>query len=179
MLAGELALAGIDVTIVERRAGREFVGTRARGFHARTIEVLDQRGIVDRFLAEGKPAQIAGFAWIRLDMSDLPTRYPYGLALGQSRVEQILADWVEELGVPVHRGVEVTSFTQDRDGVDIALSDGSSVRALFLVGCDGGRSLVRKGAGIEFAGWGPSISNLLAEVQVEQEPEAGLRRDAH
>jgi 2-polyprenyl-6-methoxyphenol hydroxylase-like FAD-dependent oxidoreductase len=179
MLAGELALTGIDVAIVERRTSQELRETRARGFHSRTIEVLDQRGIADRFLAAGKPAQIAGFAWIRLDMSDLPTRYPFGLALEQRQVESLLAGWVDELGVPVHRGIEVTAFAQDGSGVGIALSDGSTLRAMYLAGCDGGRSLVRKTAGIAFPGTDPTISNLIAEVQMTDEPEVGLRRDGH
>ncbi len=178
MLAGELALAGIDVVIVERRPDQELVETRARGFHSRTIEVFDQRGIVDRFLAAGTPAQIVGFAWIRLDMSDLPSRYPYGLALSQNHVERILAGWVGELGVPIHRGVEVVDFTQDEAAVHVELSDAGSIRAKYLVGCDGGRSLVRKTAGIAFPGTDPTISNLIAEVQTTEEPQPGLRRDA-
>src|ERR687894_3275726 len=87
MLAGELALAGVDVAIVERRADRDLPGARAGGLHARTIEVLDQRGIAHRFLAEGKPAQVAGFARISLDISDFPTRHPYGLGLWQNHIE--------------------------------------------------------------------------------------------
>jgi 3-(3-hydroxy-phenyl)propionate hydroxylase len=179
MLAGELALAGVDVGIVERRPNQDVPQTRARGFHSRTLEVLDQRGIVDRFLAEGKPAQIVGFAWIRLDMSDVPTRYPYGLALEQNAVERILAGWVEELGVPIERGVQVTGFSQDDSEVSIALSDGRAMTANYLVGCDGGRSLVRKMAGIDFPGSDPTVSNLIAEVQMTDEPELGLRRDMH
>jgi 2-polyprenyl-6-methoxyphenol hydroxylase-like FAD-dependent oxidoreductase len=178
MLAGELALAGVDVAIVERRASQDLVGWRAGGFHARTIEVLDQRGIADRFLAEGQVAQVAGFAWIRLDIGDFPTRHPYGLALRQNRIERILADWVAELAVPIHRGREVTGLAQDDGGVDIALADGASLRAGWLVGCDGGRSLIRKTAGIDFPGWDPTTSCLLAEVEVAQEPQWGLRRDA-
>jgi 3-(3-hydroxy-phenyl)propionate hydroxylase len=108
MLAGELALAKVDVAIVERRTSQNLPGSRAGGLHARTIEVLEQRGIADRFLAEGKAAQIAGFAWMPLDMSDFPTRHPYGLALWQVRIERILADWIDELGVPIQRGREVT-----------------------------------------------------------------------
>src|SRR5262245_26804684 len=153
MLAGELALAGVDVAIVERRESQDLVGARAGGLHARTIEVLDQRGIADRFLAAGQVAQVAGFAWIRLDMSDFPTRHPYGLGLWQNRIERILADWVEELGVPIRRGREVTGFVQDDTGVDVALADGELLRAEYLVGCDGGRSLIRKTAGIDFPGW--------------------------
>src|SRR5579863_9693257 len=147
MLAGELALAGVDVAIVERRANQDLVGSRAGGLHARTLEVLDQRGIADRFLSEGQVAQVAGFGGIRLDISDFPTRHPYGLGLWQNHVERILAGWVDELGVKFCRGREVTGFAQDDMGVDVYLSDGSSLRAAYLAGCDGGRSLIRKAAG--------------------------------
>ncbi len=177
MLAGELALAGVDVAIVERRTSQELIGSRAGGLHARTIEVLDQRGIADRFLSQGQVAQVAGFAWIRLDISDFPTRHPYGLALWQNRIEEILADWVSELAVPIYRGRAVTGFTQDDTGVDVTLSNGQSLRAAYLVGCDGGRSLIRKAAGIAFSGWDPTTSHLIAEVELAEEPEWGLRRD--
>src|SRR5919198_3308694 len=136
MLAGELALAGVDVAIVERRASQDLSGSRAGGLHARTIEALDQRGIADRFLSQGQVAQVAGFAWIRLDISDLPTRHNYGLALWQNHIERILAEWVGELAVPMYRGREVTGFAQDDGGVDVELSDGGSIRAQYLVGCD-------------------------------------------
>lgn len=98
MLAGELALAGADVAIAERRASPDLIGSRAGGLHARTIEVFDQRGIADRFLAQGQVVQTASFSGIPLDISDFPTRHPYGLALWQDRIEQILAGWVDELG---------------------------------------------------------------------------------
>jgi 3-(3-hydroxy-phenyl)propionate hydroxylase len=179
MLAGELALAGVDVAIVERRAGQELDGTRSRGLHARTIEVLDQRGIADRFLSQGTAAQVAGFAGIRLDISDFPTRHPYGLALLQNRFEEILAGWVEELAVPAYRGRDVTGFAQDDTGVDVELSDGRSLRAGYLAGCDGGRSLIRKAAGIEFPGWDPTVSSLIAEAEMSEDPEFGLRRDSN
>jgi len=179
MLAGELALAKVEVAIVERRANQDLTGMRAGGLHSRSIEILDQRGIADRFLSQGQVAQIAGFAWIRLDMSDFPSRHPYGLALWQSHTERILAGWVEELGVPVYREREVTGFTQDDSGVEVELSNGESLRAQYLVGCDGGRSLVRKAAGIEFPGWDATTSNLIAEVEMAGEPQWGLRRDAH
>src|SRR6202521_4231328 len=176
MLAGELALAGVDVAIVERRASQDLPGSRAGGLSARTLEVLDQRGIADRFLAEGQKAQVAGFAVTRLDISDFPTRHNYGLALWQNHIERILAGWVGELPVTFYRGREVTGFAQDDTGVDVALSDGQSLRAQYLVGCDGGRSVVRKAAGIEFPGLDPSMSALRAEVEMTDEPETGIRR---
>jgi 2-polyprenyl-6-methoxyphenol hydroxylase-like FAD-dependent oxidoreductase len=178
MLAGELALAGVDVAIVERRASQDLVGSRAGGLHARTVEILDQRGIADRFLAQGQLAQVAGFASVRLDISDFPTRHNYGLALWQNHIERLLAGWVGELAVPIYRGREVTGFVQDDTRVDVALSDGQSLRAEYLVGCDGGRSAVRKAAGIEFPGWDPTTSSLIAEVETTAKPELGIRRDA-
>jgi 3-(3-hydroxy-phenyl)propionate hydroxylase len=177
MLAGELALAKVDVAIVERRASQDLDGSRAGGLHSRTIELLDQRGIADRFLSEGQVAQVGGFSWIRLDISDFPTRHNYGLGLWQSHIERILAGWIGELGVPIYRGQEVTGFAQDDTGVDVEVSGGQSLRAEYLVGCDGGRSLIRKAAAIEFAGSDPSTSSLIAEVAVGEEPEWGLRRD--
>jgi 2-polyprenyl-6-methoxyphenol hydroxylase-like FAD-dependent oxidoreductase len=178
MLAGELALAGVDVAIVERRASQELVGSRAGGLHSRTIEVLDQRGIADRFLSEGQVVQVAAFAGTPLDISDFPTRHPYGLGLWQNHIERILAGWVDELEVPIYREREVTGFAQDDTGVDVELSDGTSLRAEYLVGCDGGRSLVRRAAGIEFPGWDATTSFLIAEVELAEEPEWGIRRDA-
>jgi len=175
MLAAELALARVDVAIVERRANQELEGSRAGGLHSRTIEVLDQRGVADRFLSQGKAVQVAGFAMIPLDISDFPTRHNYGLALWQNHIERILAAWVDELAVPIHRGREVTGFNQDDTGVDIDLSDGSSLRSEYLVGCDGGRSLIRKKAGIDFPGWDPSVSYLIAEVEMTGEPALGIR----
>jgi 2-polyprenyl-6-methoxyphenol hydroxylase-like FAD-dependent oxidoreductase len=177
MLAGELALAGVDVAVVERRASQELAGSRAGGLHARTLEVLDQRGIADRFLSQGQKAQVQGFGGTSLDISDFPTRHNYGLGLWQNRIEEILAGWVEELAVPILRGLEVTGFAQDEAGVDVELSDGRSLRAEYLVGCDGGRSLIRKTAGIEFPGWDPTTSSLIAEVEMREEPELGIRRD--
>jgi 2-polyprenyl-6-methoxyphenol hydroxylase-like FAD-dependent oxidoreductase len=178
MLAGELALAGVDVAIIERRASQDRDGSRAGGLHARTIEVLDQRGIAGRFLAEGRAVQIQGFAGISLDISDFPTRHNYGLALWQVHIERILADWVGELAVPIYRGREVTGIAQDDTGIDVALSDGQSLRAEYLVGCDGGRSVIRKAAGIDFPWWDPTTSSLIAEVEMREEPELGIRRDA-
>jgi 3-(3-hydroxy-phenyl)propionate hydroxylase len=176
MLAGELALAGVDVAIVERRPNQDLAGSRAGGLSARTIEVFDQRGIADRFLAEGQKAQVAGFGSTRLDISDFPTRHNYGLALWQKHIERILAGWIDELPVTFYREREVTGFTQDDTGVDVHVSDVQSLRARYLVGCDGGRSVVRKAAGIDFPGWDASTSSLLAQVEMTEEPEAGIRR---
>ncbi len=154
MLAAELTLAGTDVLIVERRASFKLESSRSRGLHSRTIEVLDQRGVVDRFLAEGKAMQVQTFAGVPMNISDFPTRHNYGMALLQSHFERILAGWLDELGVPILREREVTGFTQDDSGVDVALYDGTSLRAQYLVGCDGGRSAERKAAGIRFRGLG-------------------------
>ena len=177
MLAGELALAGVDVAIVEPRASADLESSRAGGLHARTIEVFDQRGIVDRFLSQGRTAQVVAFNMTPLDISDFPTRHPYGLALFQNHIERIMAEWIDELPVTIYREREVTGFAQDDSGVDVALSDGRSLRAQYLVGCDGGRSLVRKVAGIDFPGWDPTTSWIIAEVEMADEPELGFHRD--
>ncbi|MEO8181005.1 MAG: FAD-dependent monooxygenase [Deltaproteobacteria bacterium] len=176
MLAAELALCRIDVAIVERHKSRDHMGSRAGGLHSRTIEVFDQRGIAERFLARGQVMQVTGFAFNRLDISDFPTRHNYGLALSQVQIERILAAWVDELAVPVYRELEVTGFAQDDTVVDVELSDGRSLRAQYLVGCDGGRSLIRKKAGIDFPGWDPSVSYLIAEVNLTGEPALGIRQ---
>ncbi len=177
MLAGELTVAGVDVVIVEPRATPDLDGSRAGGLYSRTIEVLDQRGIADRFLSEGQVMQVQGFAGILLDISDFPTRHNYGLALWQRDFERVLAAWVRELPVPIVRQREVTGFAQDETGVDVELSDGQSLRAEYLVGCDGGRSVVRKTAGIDFPGSDPSTSWLIAEVEMAEQPEIGMRRE--
>jgi 2-polyprenyl-6-methoxyphenol hydroxylase-like FAD-dependent oxidoreductase len=175
MLAGELALAGIDVVIVERRASQDLDGSRAGGLHSRTIEVLDQRGIAERFLSAGHENPLVGYAGTFLDISDFPTRHNYLLALWQSHIERILAGWVDELGVPILRSCEVVAFAQDDSGVDVELSGDTSLRTEYLVGCDGGRSLIRKAAGIDFPGWDPTSSHLIAEVEMAEEPPVGMR----
>jgi 3-(3-hydroxy-phenyl)propionate hydroxylase len=177
MLAAELKLAGVEFVLVEQRLNQEIEGHRAGGLHARTIEVFDQRGIADRFLSAGQTAQVAGFADVPLDISEFPTRHPYGLALFQKHIERILADWVEELGVSIHRG-EVTGLSQDDTGVDVLLSEGPSLRTRYLVGCDGGRSVIRKAAGIAFVGSDATLSHLIGEVELGEEPEWGMRNDA-
>ncbi len=197
MLAAELALARVDAVVLERRPSQELAGSRAGGLHARTIEILDQRGVADRFLAEGETAQAAGFALNILDMSDFPTRHPYALALFQNKIERILAEWVQELGVPIRYGVEVVGFSQDengavdgegaddgggeivgdRPGVEVTLADGQVLGAGWLVGCDGGRSRIRKAAGIDFPGWDATTSALIAEVEMSEEPQVGSVND--
>lgn len=178
MLAGELALAGVDVAIVERRANQDLAGARAGGLHARSLEVLDQRGIAGPFLAAGQTVPRCGFAQVRLDLGDMPTRHPYSLGLWQNRIERLLADWVEGLGVVFHRPLSVTGFTQDEAGVTVATSDGASLRAAYLVGCDGGRSTVRKLAGIAFAGSEATASHLIAEVEMREAPPLGVHQTA-
>ena len=178
MLAAELALAQVEVALVERRDAHVLADARAGGIHARTIEVLDQRGVADRFLAAGQPVQVATFGATVLDMSDFPSRHPYTLALFQNEIERIMAEWIAELPVQILYGHEVTGFAQDDEGVDVRLSDGGTLRGRYLVGCDGGRSLIRKAAGIEFPGWEATRSNLIAEVELTEEPPSGPRFDA-
>jgi 2-polyprenyl-6-methoxyphenol hydroxylase-like FAD-dependent oxidoreductase len=178
MLAAELALAQVDVAVVERRPDHELVGSRAGGFLSRTIEVLDQRGVADRFLAEGQVHEAMPFGSAMLDIGDFPSRHPYFLGIFQNQIERIMAAWIAELPVRIYYGSEVSGFAQDDDGVDVRLAGGGSLRAQYLVGCDGGRSLVRKAAGIKFPGWDPTKSNLIAEVEVTEEPPQGVRHDA-
>jgi 2-polyprenyl-6-methoxyphenol hydroxylase-like FAD-dependent oxidoreductase len=176
MLAGELALAGVNGrhcgAVHQPGPRRPTLGRAARGAPSR---LFDQHGIADRFLSEGNVGQVGiGLARVPLDISDFPPATPYGLALWQKHIERILADWVAELGVPIYRGPEVTSFAQDDSGVDVEPydgADGRSLRAEYLVGCDGGRCLIRKAAGIECPGWDAPTSNLIAEVEMAKKPE--------
>ena len=178
MLAAELALAKVDVLVVERRPDHGLEGSRAGGLHARTIEVLDQRGVADRFLEAGQTVQTATFGPTVLDMSDFPSRHPYTLALWQSEIERIMADWIAELPLTIVYGREVVGFAQDEAGVDVQLAGGETLRARYLVGCDGGRSLIRRLAEIDFPGWEASRSNLIAEVEMAEAPALGMRNDA-
>jgi 3-(3-hydroxy-phenyl)propionate hydroxylase len=178
MLAAELALAKVDVAVLERRPDHLLVGSRAGGFHSRAIEVLDQRGVADRFLAEGQVAQVATFGSSVLDMSDFPTRHPYSLGIWQNQIERIMAGWLAELPVHIYYRSEVTGLAQDDIGLDVHVADGAPLRAQYLVGCDGGRSLIRKAAGIEFPGWDPTRSTLIAEVEVTEDPPRGVHYDA-
>jgi 3-(3-hydroxy-phenyl)propionate hydroxylase len=177
MLAAELALAGVDAAIVERKPAQARVGGRAGGLHARTLELLDQRGIVDRFLAAGKTHPRVSFH-AALDISDFPTRHNYLLALAQEQTERLLAAWAGELNVRIYRDREVDAVACDDHGVDVATTEGTKMRARWLVGCDGGRSRIRKLAGIGFPGWDASSSWIIAEVRMTEKPVPGFREDA-
>jgi len=179
MLAAELALAGVDVAVLERRPDQTLPDSRAGGFQSRTVEVFDQRGVADRFLAEGQLHRVVRFGGSVLDTGDLPTRHPYTVAIWQKHIERIMADWIGELGVRVNYGREVIGFEQDEEAVEAHLADGQALRGRYLIGCDGGRSLIRRTAGIDFPGWDPTRSNLIAEVEMSAGPtEDVLRHDA-
>ena len=177
MLAAELALAGVDAAIVERKPAQARVGGRAGGLHARTLELLDQRGIVDRFLAAGKTHPRVSFH-AALDISDFPTRHNYLLALAQEQTERLLAAWADELNVRIYRDRDVDGIACDDDGVDVTTAQGTRMRARWLVGCDGGRSRIRKLAGIGFPGWDASTSWIIAEVKMREKPVLGFHEDA-
>ena len=176
MLAAELTLAGVDVAIVERRMSAELESSRAGGLLTRSIEMLDQRGIAERFVSEGQKHQVSMFEGATF--VNLPTRHNYVLGLWQKHIERIMAGWVDELGVKILRGREVTGFRQDESGVAVQISQSETLRAQYLVGCDGGRSLIRKAAGIEFPGWDATTSWLIAEAYMKDEPTWGFRQDA-
>ncbi|MEU9808104.1 FAD-dependent monooxygenase [Mycobacterium sp. NPDC050853] len=177
MLAGELALAGIDVAVLERRGSHEEAGSRAAGVHSRTIEVFDQRGIADRFLSQGMTGQVTHFSGIFMSIEDFPTRHPYALGLLQHYTEKTLAAWIAELGVPIYYDVEVIGFNQDDAGVNVELADGRAMRGHYLIGCDGGRSTIRKASGIGFPGHDPSCSAMLVDAEITEQPlEFGLLR---
>ena len=178
MLAAELALAEVDVAVVEPRPDHELGDSRAGGINARTIEVFDQRGVAGRFLAEGQTHAAMPFGDTLLDTGDFPTRHPYFLGIFQNQIERIMGGWLAELPVRIYFESEVTGFAQDDTGVDVALAGGRSLRARYLVGCDGGRSVIRKAAGIEFPGSDATKSNLIAEAEVTEETPQGPRHDS-
>ncbi|GLY49018.1 rifampin monooxygenase [Lentzea sp. NBRC 102530] len=167
MLAGELRLHGVGVLVLERDAEPTKV-VKALGLHARSIEVMDQRGLAERFLDAGQTHPLAGFfAGIdRPAPAQLDTKYPVVLGLPQPRIERLLTEHALEAGAEIRRGVTVTAFEQDDDGVSVTLEDGTSLRARYLVGCDGGRSTVRKLAGIDFPGEPSRVETLLGEMEI-------------
>jgi 3-(3-hydroxy-phenyl)propionate hydroxylase len=177
-LAAELSLAGVKVLVLERRADQQLDGSRAGGLHAHTLELLEQRGALEPFLAAGTAAQIVGFAWLPLDISDFPTRHPYGLALPQQEIEHLLLAWVSSLDVPIRRHSHVERIEQYDELVEVHLHGADVMRAQWVVGCDGAHSIVRRQAGIDFEGTDASISHILAELRLRETPPWGLRRDA-
>ena len=178
MLAAEFKLAGVDALIVERRATRDVDGSRAGGLLSRSIEILDQRGIAERFIEAGQIFPMYGFGHVPFDVSDMPSRHSYVLSLPQAKSEPMLAAWaLDELGVAIMRERDVTGFTQHADGVAVVLDDGTTLHTQFLVGCDGGRSTVRKTAGFEFVGHDPSTSWMIAEGDFDGTPELGMKYD--
>jgi 2-polyprenyl-6-methoxyphenol hydroxylase-like FAD-dependent oxidoreductase len=172
MLATELRLHGVQVIVVEKEA-EPTRQVRALGLHVRSIEVMDQRGLLERFLAHGKQYPLGGFfAGIDKPAPDrLDTAHPYVLGIPQTTSDRLLAERATELGADVRRGCELVGLFQDDRGVTAELADGSRLRARYLVGCDGGRSTVRKLLGVGFPGEPSSVETLLGEMQVAVPPE--------
>lgn len=172
MLACELRLAGVRTVVLEKLAEptRE---TRGRGLHVRSVEVMDQRGLLDRFLAVSEKFQVGGFfGGIQKPWPDrLDTAHPYGLSTLQPVTERLLRERAVELGAELRRGCEVTGVSQQDDGVTVTLADGTRLRSRYLVGCDGGRSVVRKELGIAFPGEPATVETLLGDMEMTEDPE--------
>ncbi|MFE2558114.1 rifampin monooxygenase [Streptomyces sp. NPDC059352] len=171
MLAAELRLHGVNVVVLEKLT--EPSGqARARGLHVRSVEVMDQRGLLDRFLAVSQKFQVGGlFAAIIKPWPDrLDTTHPYGLTIQQTVTEQLLTEHAVGLGTEIRRGHELVGLSQDEDGVSVELADGSRLQARYLVGCDGGRSLVRKLLGVGFPGEPARNETMLGEVELTEDP---------
>lgn len=171
MLAAELRLHGVPVVVLEKRATATW-RAGGLGLHVRSVELLDQRGLLDRFEAEATRFSVGGpFAGIALPWpDDLDTAHPYGLALRQEKIERLLTERAVELGAEIRRGVEVTGVDQDDDGVTVTLADGSTLRARYLVGADGGRSVVRTALGVGFRGEPSTADTFLADVELAEDP---------
>ena len=170
LLACELRLAGVDVLVLERLTER-VPYSKALGMHARTLEVLDQRGIADRFLEGHKRAPTTHFAGLRpLEFDASATRHPYMLLIPQAHTERLIAERAAELGVRIRYGTEVTGLAQDADGVDIEVAGGESLRARYLVGCDGSRSTVRRLLGVDFPGTPATLTAMIADVALDDPP---------
>ncbi len=172
MLASELRLQGVHVVVLEKAAEPTRV-VRALGLHVRSIEVMDQRGLVDRFLALGKQYPLGGFfAGIAKPAPDrLDTAHGYVLSIRQPVTERLLTEHATELGAEIRRGCELVGLSQDEDGVSAELADGTRLRSRYLVGCDGGRSTVRKLLGVGFPGEPTRVETLLGEVELTAPPE--------
>ncbi|MGW2764558.1 rifampin monooxygenase [Streptomyces sp. NPDC001275] len=171
MLAGELRLHGVHVVVLEKLT--EATGqSRGRGLHTRSVEMMDQRGLLDRFLAVSEKFQAGGFfGGIHKPWPDrLDTAHPYGLATPQPVTERLLDERALELGAEIRRGREVVGLSQDEDGVTVELGDGTHLRSRYLVGCDGGRSTVRKLLGVGFPGEPAKVETLLGDMEVTEDP---------
>ncbi|GAB3617887.1 rifampin monooxygenase [Okibacterium endophyticum] len=170
-LAAELTLHGVDAVVLERDPEPTRV-VRSLGLHARSIEMLAQRGIADRFLDAGQTYPLGGhFAGIQKPAPELDTTYPYVLGLRQTEVERLLLEHAAERGIEIQREREIVGLSQDDEAVTVELADGERLRARYVVGCDGGRSTVRKLLGVEFPGEPASNEWLLAEFDVDVPPE--------
>ncbi|WP_228982046.1 rifampin monooxygenase [Streptomyces sp. DH12] len=171
MLACELRLAGVRVVVLEKLT-EPTTQSRGRGLHARSVELTDQRGLLDRFLAVSEKFQVGGlFGGIVKPWPDgLDTAHPYGLATPQTVTERLLGERARELGAEVRRGCEVVGLDQDDDGVTVGLADGTSLRSRYLVGCDGGRSAVRGLLGVGFPGEPATVETLLGDMELTEDP---------
>ncbi|MEU6807481.1 rifampin monooxygenase [Streptomyces sp. NPDC046831] len=170
MLAAELRLAGVHVVVLERLT-EPAEQSRGRGLHARSVELMDQRGLLDRFLAVSDTFQVGGlFGGIVKPWPDrLDTAHPYGLATPQPVTERLLEERALELGAEIRRGCEVAGLSQDEDGVTVELADGTHLRSRYLVGCDGGRSVVRKRLGVRFPGGPATVETLLGDMRATED----------
>ncbi|WP_414507030.1 rifampin monooxygenase [Streptomyces sp. NEAU-L66] len=171
MLASELRLQGVQAVVLEKLA-EPTAQSRGQGLHARSVEMMDQRGLLDRFLAVSEKFQVGGlFGGIMKPWPDqLDTAHPYGVATPQPLTERLLNERALELGTEIRRGCEVVGLSQDEDGVTVELADGARLRSRYLVGCDGGRSAVRKLVGVGFPGEPAKVETLLGEMEVTEDP---------
>ena len=181
-LATELRRGGVDVALLDRQPSRVIDGSRAAGMQPRTIELLDQRGIIDRFLAVGSPSNLTNFAGITLDYSRLPSRFPNAINILQAETERLLEAAAAELGAPVRWASQVTAVRQDADGVEVTVEGPGGTETLsgrYLLGCDGGRSTVRKLIGVGFPGTDATMVNLLGDVELDEPPTRPVRLERH
>ncbi|NBM18019.1 rifampin monooxygenase [Streptomyces sp. GC420] len=171
MLAGELRLHDVRTVVLEKLAAPTGQ-SRGRGLHARSVEMMDQRGLLDRFLAVSEKFRVGGlFGGIVKPWPDrLDTAHPYGLATPQPVTERLLGERALELGAEIRRGCEVVGLTQDEGGVTVGLADGTRLRSRYLVGCDGGRSAVRRLLGVGFPGEPAKVETLLGDMEVTEDP---------
>ncbi|MFF9913014.1 rifampin monooxygenase [Streptomyces sp. NPDC013457] len=172
MLAAELRLHGVRVAVLEKET-EPTVQSRAQGLHVRSIEVMEQRGLLERFLPLGQQITAGGFF---AGLSDswperLDTAHSYVLGIPQQITERLLAERATELGAEIRRGCELVGLSQDEDGVTVELAGGDRLRSRYLVGCDGGRSTVRKLLGVDFPGEPSTVETLLGEMELTASPE--------